>query len=109
MYGFRVINRDCDVNDNILRVWEEPDCSHMVFIIPKDDRGERTVVDCSKLHRDSVIGYTQHVSAKFSYKCLDDVTECLEVGDFLCIFLKTHIGLCQSIWTTGASRAWPFP
>ena len=104
VHGFRVINKDCGVNyrvkerrcsnswgegiirekfqselasGNIAQVTWELCCSNTVFVVPKDDGGGRTVVDCSKPEGQSVNQHTDGMSAKFSYKGLDNVTNIL--------------------------------
>lgn len=110
VFGFRVIDENCNVTYNIKRqrsssageneiiesrlqaelhngllieVDKPPACVHGIFVVPKDDGGGRTVIDCSKPDSGSVNNYTAGVAPKFKYLGIDDVVDLLERNDYL--------------------------
>ena len=60
-----------------------PQCIHGVFVVPKDDGGGRSVIDCSRPRGKSVNEATGTIASKFKYKGVDDVVEMLQRDDFL--------------------------
>ena len=67
----------------LLKSESKPTCVHSIFVVPKDDGGGRSMVDCSKLVSFSINSFTKGVAPQFRYKGLNDVVENLEKGDML--------------------------
>lgn len=67
----------------VSRVVEPPSCIHGIFVVPKDDGGGRSVVDCSRPIGESVNGATKTIASHFCYRGVDDVVDNLRATDFL--------------------------
>ena len=60
-----------------------PQCIHGMFVVPKDDGGGRTVINCSKPEGKCFNNHTKPVRKKFHYLGVDNVVDMLEKSDYL--------------------------